>query len=113
MAAQSRKWTCAITDSTCIGGQVSVDHGFVYVSEDSGLTWVAADTWKDGGAARVFVMPQREIYVLSYLGSVRKLAKTDTEWRGEDLILANQDNADQVPYVEKAFAFFFGRPDSI
>ena len=86
----------------------SVDHGFVYVSEDSGLTWVAADTWKDGGAARVFVTPQREIYVLSYLGSVRKLAKTDTEWRGEDLILANQDNADQVPYVEKAFAFFFG-----
>jgi hypothetical protein len=24
------------------------------------------------------------------------------------LIVANQDNADQVPYVEKAFAFFFG-----
>lgn len=85
----------------------SVDHGFVYISEDGGLTWTAADTWEDGGVARVFVSPNREIYLLSYLGSVRKLVETDSGWEGQDLIVASQDNIDRVPYVEEAFAFFF------
>jgi photosystem II stability/assembly factor-like uncharacterized protein len=88
----------------------SVDRGFVYVSDDSGMTWTRADAWADGGVARVFVGHDREILLLSYLGSVRKLTKEADGWTGEDLIVASEDTWEEVPYVERAFSFYFPTP---
>jgi photosystem II stability/assembly factor-like uncharacterized protein len=88
----------------------SVDHGFAYVSEDAGMTWNLADTWPDGGVAQVFVGDE-DIWLLSYLGSVRKLTEGPDGWGGEDLILAVKDTWDDVPYVERPSCFYF--PDEI
>src|SRR5262249_3343185 len=85
----------------------SVDHGFVYVSEDAGNTWTRADTWTDGGVATVFVASPNEIYLLSYLGAVRRLVRRDARWEAANLIAATADTLDKVPYVERPFAFYF------
>jgi photosystem II stability/assembly factor-like uncharacterized protein len=85
----------------------SVDHGFVYLSEDAGMTWALVDRWISGGVADLFVASPGEIYLLSYLGAVRKLVRRDARWEAIDLIVANADTRDKVPYVERPFAFYF------
>ena len=85
----------------------SVDHGFVYVSDDAGVTWTLADRWSEGGVANLFVASPREIYLLSYLGAVRKVVRGETGWTAETLIAATPETRHSVPYVERAFAFYF------
>jgi photosystem II stability/assembly factor-like uncharacterized protein len=85
----------------------SVDHGFVYVSDDSGITWKVADRWNDGGVANLFVATNKEICELSYLGAVRKLVRGEAGWTAETLMAATPATVDKVPYVERAFAFYF------
>lgn len=85
----------------------SRENGFVYVSRDRGDTWSKVDEWQEGGVSRVFVTPSGDMVLLSYLGSFRRLSRRDGAFHGENLIVADKDNGDQVPYVERANALYF------
>ncbi|HEY3175423.1 MAG TPA: hypothetical protein VGK94_06620 [Candidatus Polarisedimenticolia bacterium] len=85
----------------------SKPRGFVYVSRDTGSTWTKIDEWEKGGVTRVFIAPEGDIYLLSYLGSVRRLSPRDGAYQPTDLILATAENRNSVPYVEQANAFYF------
>jgi photosystem II stability/assembly factor-like uncharacterized protein len=85
----------------------SRENGFVYVSRDDGDTWVRIDEWREGGVARVFLAPDGHMLLLSYLGSVRRLDRSEAAYRATNLIVADDRNRDRVPHVERAEAFYF------
>lgn len=83
------------------------DAGFVYISRDDGTSWRRVDTWGESGVAAVFIAPNEDIYLLSYLGSIRKLTKGDTAWKARTVLRADSTNRDAVPYVEMPYVFYF------
>jgi photosystem II stability/assembly factor-like uncharacterized protein len=94
---------------TYFGGQFrgSKDNGFVYVSKNLGETWTKIDEWTNRGVAKVFRASSGDIYLLSYLGSVRRLTPKDNGYEPHDLIAATNENREAVPYVEEAQALYF------
>jgi hypothetical protein len=85
----------------------SRENGFVYVSRDDGDTWARIDEWREGGVARIFVAPDGHMLLLSYLGSVRRLDRSEAAYRGTNLLLADDGNRDRVPYLEHPEALYF------
>lgn len=85
----------------------SKDSGFVYISNDRGGTWTKIDEWTNRGVAKVFRAPWGDIYLLSYLGSVRRLRPHDVGYEPRDLIVAADENREAVPYVEMAHTLYF------
>lgn len=83
------------------------ENGFVRISRDSGDTWTRIDEWREGGVARAFVAPDGDLVLLSYLGSVRRLDRSEHGYRATNLIVATERNRDGVPYVERADALYF------
>jgi hypothetical protein len=90
----------------------TVDHGFVYRSEDQGETWAEVDHWPEGGVMRLFRHDNGDFILQSYTGSIRRVRHTPTGYEGENLLLAGRDNRDEVPYVEQGFALYFSDPET-
>jgi len=83
------------------------DAGFVYISRDDGASWRRVDTWAESGVAAAFVAPDDDIYLLSYLGAIRKLTKGDCAWQGRTILRADSTTWHAVPYVEMPSVFYF------
>ncbi len=85
----------------------SLPQGFVFLSRDRGVTWNCIDKWTEGGVANLFVDKNENMVLYSYLGSIRKLEKKDTMYQAANVLLATEQNRNQVPYVQESYGFYF------
>lgn len=90
----------------------SRDFGFVYRSDDEGLSWTRVDHWEEGGVMGLFVHDGGELTLQSYTGSIRRVRPTPAGYEAETLILADADNRDEVPYVEMESTLYFSDLDT-
>jgi photosystem II stability/assembly factor-like uncharacterized protein len=99
---------------TYFGGQFSGSRpdGFVYASRDHGTTWTLIHTWKKHGVAGMYVFPGGDMVLISYLGAVRRLTRSGSEYSARDVLQATEKNMRQVPYVQWVSAIYFAS-DSI
>lgn len=99
---------------TFYGGQFrgSRPHGFVYVSRDRGQRWEKVDTWEEAGVAALYLLPNGDMRLLSYLGAIRHLERTKDGYRGTTVLAATEENLQEVPYVQRAHAFYFSSPST-
>jgi photosystem II stability/assembly factor-like uncharacterized protein len=85
----------------------SLPYGFVVTSTDSGRTWRQVDRWDEAGVMDAGIMPNGDITLLSYLGSVRRLHRQGTRWIAQTLLLAPPGLPSNVPYVQRSYALYF------
>lgn len=94
---------------TFFGGQFrgSRNYGFVFTSRDKGNHWTLIDKWEEGGVANCFVDNNSNIYLYSYLGSIRRINIKSKSIKSENLLIATRMNSNKVPYFQESRGFYF------
>ena len=93
---------------TYFGGQFrgSRPNGFLARSDDGGHSWRVMHQWEGEGIAALGAGPDETLFLVSYLGSVRRLEASDAGYRSIDLIVATRETHDAVPYHEEPYGLY-------
>jgi hypothetical protein len=86
----------------------SRENGFVLVSRDWGMTWTLVDEWFGGGVANMHVVEgSGDLLLVSYLGSIRRIARSgEGSYVGTDLLSSAFANRGEFPYFDEARVVF-------